>query len=115
TDAGLQIGKVPVAFGETPEQSGVEGQSGVRCDGIETILFVNRLPEDNPPVRLTLLEEIIEASRANHVAKDAVDLGALIDRHFRLRDGTGTGNVDRRATEEMKDAHALLETGAADG
>ena len=61
-----------------------------------------------------LLQEVVEAPRTDHVALDSVDLGALRDRHLRLRDRPRAGQIDRRAAEEMQDVHAALEALAAD-
>src|SRR5579864_8294921 len=45
----LQVGQVTVALGEAGEHFGVEGERGGRVDGIEAVLLVDGLAQDDPP------------------------------------------------------------------
>ena len=47
-----------------------------------------------------------EPAGAHDVARDAVDVAALRDRHLGLRDRAVTRDLDRAAAEEVQDAHA---------
>src|SRR4029077_8898172 len=50
------------------------------------------------------------APGADDVADDAVDWGALRDRHLSLRDRACDGDFDGAAAEKMQDAHAARPT-----
>src|SRR5579883_751423 len=107
-DPGLEIGKVPVAFGKLFQQITVQLKPCGRVDRIETILFVDRLAQHQPPTPVALLQEVVESPGAHHIAEDAIDARSLRDRHLGLSDGARASDVDRRAAEEMQDAHAAL-------
>src|SRR5207244_13541819 len=56
---------------------------------------------DALPISRALLEEVVEAPGAHHVARYIFDLGALRDRHFGLCDRARQG----RAAEERSEEH----------
>src|SRR5204863_8580991 len=65
------------------------------------------------PDLVSTLETIIKPARTRHVTGDPFDARALRARHLRLSDCPVACDVDRRAAEEMKNAHALVPALAA--
>ena len=59
-------------------------------------------------------QEIVETAGAHDVDLEAVHLRALIDRHLGLRDRAVANDVAGEAAQEVKNADAALEPGAAD-
>src|SRR5689334_10273421 len=103
-----------VALGKCGEQGSVELQRRRRIDGIEAIFFVNRLPSNDGPLAVTLLEEVIEAAPTDDVDDDAVERRALKDVHLHLRNRTAPIHVARPPVQRVKDVHAALEPLFAD-
>src|SRR6266536_4436758 len=112
-DPGLDIREMAVALGKLAQELRVQAQQRAGVDGIEAVLFVDRLPQNNRPDIVALGEEIVEPTGADHIAGDGVDLRALRNRHLGLRDRAVVGDVDRRSAEEMQDAHAAVPSLAA--
>src|SRR5688572_9248383 len=102
-----------VALGKLPEQRGIELELASGLHGIETILFVDRLPPHDRPTSGALGEEVVEPSRANSIDDHAVDGSALIDRHLGLSDRSFACDLDGGAAEEVNDVYAAFETRAA--
>src|SRR3989338_1481340 len=103
-----------IAFRKTRQERRVEGEHGGWIDWIESVLLINRLPADDRPAALPLLEKIIETSHAHDVDEDAVNRGALIDGHARLRDGAMAGHVAGPSAERMQNHDAPVEALPAD-
>src|SRR5262245_45798914 len=105
-DLGLQIGEVAVADGEPRQQRLIEVEHGGRIDRVDAILFVDQPAQHDAPATPPLLQEVVEAPGAHHVADDAVDRGALRYRHLGLGNRAGALDIDRGAAEEMQNPHA---------
>jgi hypothetical protein len=79
---------------------------------VDAVLLVDRLAVQHLPFALVPGDEVVEAAGADHVAQhravDAFDHAALRDRHLGLRDGAVARDLDRRAAQEVQDAHALV-------
>src|ERR1041385_7438712 len=105
-DLALQISEMEITFRETLEQILIERELGGRIDWIEAISFISEPAQHQSPAAATILEEIVEAPGADHVANDAVDRRALRDRHFGLRDRAVACDIDGAAAEKVQDAHA---------
>src|ERR1700744_4500209 len=86
----------------------VELQRGAGIDRIDPILFVDGLAHDQAPTALTSFEEIIKPARANDVAKDAMNIGPLGDRHLGLRNRAICRQIDRHSAKKVKDADAAI-------
>src|SRR6266511_4207345 len=84
-DPGLDVCEVAVALGKLAEELRVQAQRRAGVDRIESVLFVDRLPQNDRPDVAALCEEIVEPSGADNVAGSGVDLGALRNRHLGLR------------------------------
>jgi hypothetical protein len=63
----LQVCKVSVAFREAREQLVIQLDDDSGVNRVEAILFVDRLPPDNCPSPLPLLEEVVESADACNV------------------------------------------------
>src|SRR5215467_6373344 len=72
-DPGLRVGQVPIAFGELREQGRVERELHRRIDGIEAVLFIDRLAQNDRPYIVAPFEEIVKAPGADDVAGYAVN------------------------------------------
>src|SRR5687768_8073025 len=59
------------------------------------------------PIRGVIAEEVVERSGAQDVDGDAVDLGALVDGHLRLRARARSDDLGRVAAREIQDAGPL--------
>src|SRR5215831_8522108 len=103
-----------VALGKGREQGSVELQYGRGVDGVETIFFINRLPSNDGPLTVALLEEVIEATPAGDIDHHAVERRALEDVHLRLRNRTALADVARPPVQRVQDVHAALEPLFAD-
>src|SRR5262245_39499624 len=103
----LQIGEVAVADWKAIENLLVERDRGGGIKRHQPIHFVDQSPHHDAPLALALLQEIVEPPGADHVAWLAVDYAALGDRHLGHGDGALALNVDRRAAEQVDDAHAI--------
>ena len=107
---------------EVTEYGDIEHQPSRRLDRVHSVLLVDRLAaHDGPPfdsrrslrAGRSLLEEVVEAAGAHHVHFKAVHHRALVDGHLGLRDRAVPGNVAGEPAEEVQDADAALEAGAA--
>src|SRR5262249_38771363 len=112
-EPGLQVGQMTIALGKLCEEGRVELELYCRIEDVEAILLVNGLAQHDRPRAVPPLEKVVKATRTHDVAGDAVDGGALRDRHLGLRDGSIASHIDRRAAQEMQDVDALVETLAA--
>ena len=99
-----------VAFGKLGKECRVELERRARIDGVDAVLFIDRLAQHDRPALVPLLEKIVEATRAQHVAGDAVHLGPLRNGHLGLRNRTRLGDIDRRAAEKVQDADIFVPT-----
>jgi len=80
---------------------------------IEPVLLVDRLAQHEAPAPGAPLDEVEEASGADDVARHAVDVAALRDRHLGLRDRALADEIDRAAAKKVQDADAAREALAA--
>ena len=112
-DVALQVGQVAITFWETLQQFLIERQQLPGIHRIHAILLVNRLPQHDTPAAIALLEEIVEATRADHIARHVVHQRPLIDGHLGLRDGARAFDVRRKRALKVQDVHAALEAFAA--
>ena len=55
----------------------VEHELGRRVDRIDAVLLVGEAPQHEAPFAFALFQEVVEAAGADHVALNALDLGAL--------------------------------------
>ena len=92
----------------------IERQQLSRIHRVHAILFVNRLPEHDAPAIVSLLEEIVKAPGADHVAENIVHQRALIDGHLGLRDGSRTFDVHRECALKVQNVDAAIEAFLAD-
>jgi hypothetical protein len=90
----LQIGEVAIALGEAGQKLAVEQRRGGRVNWIEAVFLVDGLAQDETPALLALLEEIVQAADADHVAQDVLDLRPLRDGHLRLGYCPMPGDLD---------------------
>ena len=66
-----------ITFRKLAEQVRIQMDAHPRIDGIEPILFVDRLTQHNSPNIAALFEKVVEATRAHDVAQRAVDRRTL--------------------------------------
>src|SRR5437660_1421417 len=109
----LRVREMSIAFRKPAEQVRIQLDARLRINGIQPILFVDRLTQHDRPKTAALFEKVVKTPRADDVAQYAVDRRALRDRHLGLRDRTLAGDVDRRAAQEMQDADAFVPALAA--
>src|SRR5262249_52678166 len=76
-----------------------------RRDRVDSILFIDRLPQHDAPTPIAPFQEIIEAAGADNIAGHAFNVAALGDRHFGLRNCVIADEFNRDPAEEMQDAH----------
>jgi len=91
----LQISQVTVSLGETREKVLVQFKPGRRIDRVETILFIDRLPQHHSPFAVTLLKEVEEAAGANYVHLHVMHGSALANSHLGLGNRTIADNLGR--------------------
>src|SRR5215831_20227334 len=111
---GLQIGEMAVSFRKPREQRRIELHGRGWIDRHDAVAFIDRLAQHDAPTALALLQEIVEAAAADHVAHDALDWAALRDLHLGLRDGAVAGEIDAHAAVEVRRAGAARKTLLAD-
>src|SRR2546428_12185613 len=70
---GLQVGEMAISVRKAYQQIAIELDALRRIDGIHPIFLVDRLPQHQTPPSTALLQEIVEAPGAKHIAPDAVD------------------------------------------
>lgn len=111
----LKVPEVPVPVGEGSELRLVKLDRGGRIDHVEPVPFVDRLPPHDSPAPVAQLKEVVEPAGAGDVHLNRVHGRPLLDLHLGLRDRPVPSDVAAEAAEEVRDVHAVLEPGPADG
>ena len=104
---GLQIGQIAIAFRKLLQHCLIEYQRRAWFDGTDFVALVNWLAQDDPPIAISALKEIIEAPVACRIAQDPVDSTALGYRHLGLRDGPVADYIEMATAQRMIDHRAI--------
>src|SRR5436190_13286202 len=103
-----------ITFREFIQKFLIQLQRGCRVYRIHPILFVHRLPAYESPASIALFKKVVESAGAKHIDENSIHGRTLADCHLGLSNRAREHDVAGKSAEQMENAHAPIETLAAD-